>query len=51
MFPILQHSIIPLRERRPNPPAWKPYGLEAGPEANGSETPNWIKHVPGISTV
>jgi len=32
--------------RRPNTPACKPYGLEAEPEANWSEAPNWIKHVP-----
>ncbi len=36
--PLFQHS--PLGGRRPNPPACKPYGLEAGPEANWGEAPN-----------
>jgi hypothetical protein len=34
--PFFHHSNIPIFPpgRRPYPPAWKLYGLEAGPEAN-----------------
>ncbi|MCJ7538897.1 MAG: hypothetical protein MUO88_04445, partial [Desulfobacterales bacterium] len=38
-IPSLHYSIIP--SGRTYPPTWKPYGLEAGPEANWGEAPKF----------